>query len=91
MSNINWISLPYTTSYQTASDIVMDIEGSLVNPPTKVTALALWDPVAQDIIKYEWTGAAWTGIDFPITPGDGYYFDILSNFGWIPDLITPAV
>jgi hypothetical protein len=90
MNNINWMSLPYTNNYTTASEIIRDIEGSLVNPPTMVTAIAIWDPIAQDVIKYEWTGS-WTGTNFPIRPGDGYYLDILSGFTWTPTLITPSV
>jgi hypothetical protein len=89
--NVNWISMPYTNAYVTASDIVMDIEGSLVTPPTKITVVAMWDPATQALIRYAWTGAAWTGTDFTIDSGDGLHLDILSTFTWAPMLITPTV
>jgi hypothetical protein len=91
LGNVNWISMPYTNSYQSASEIVRDIEGSMVTPPTRITVVAMWDPAAQALVKFEWTGAAWTGTDFTVDSGDGLYLDILSTFTWQPDLITPSV
>jgi hypothetical protein len=89
--NINWISLPYTTDYKSASEIVMDIEGSLITTPTKINVVAMWDPVTQAVMRFFWSGTDWTGTDFAIAPGEGYYLEITSTFTWTPDLVTPTV
>ena len=87
--NTNWISLPCTNAYEKASDIVLDIEGSLTSTPTKIDEIGLWDPLTQDVVTFRWTGSSWEGTDFNIYPGDGVYFNILSTFSWTPLLITP--
>jgi hypothetical protein len=90
--NIYRISLPYTNSYMTANDIVFAIEGPLMQS-TKIKAVALWVPAAQAYRLYYWDigSGMWIGDNFSVRPGDGYYLDIVSNFPWTPDLITPAV
>ncbi len=92
-ANMNWISLPYTNSYEYASDIVMDIEGSLVTMPTRIIAIGFWDASSQAEIRYYWNSTAgqWDGTDFSIISGDSFFLEIISTFTWIPDLITPAV
>jgi hypothetical protein len=90
--NLNWISLPYTSTYAVASDIVMDIEGSTgPGANTKITEIAKWDAATQTLIKYSWTASGWMGTDFVINPGDGIYLKIVTNFTWTPMLITPEV
>ena len=90
--NLNWISLPYTSIYATASDMVLDIEGSIgPGANTKITEVAKWDTTTQTLIKYTWTASGWMGTDFVINPGDGIYLKIVTNFTWTPMLITPEV
>jgi hypothetical protein len=90
MGDINWISLPYTNSYMTASDIVYAIEGPAMQS-TNITAVALWVPATQAVRLYYWDGGGWTGDNFDVMPGDGHYLEIVSGFQWTPDLITPTV
>jgi N-acetylneuraminic acid mutarotase len=92
LGNVNWISLPYTSTYAKASDIVIHIEGSIgPGAHTKITELGRWDPATQTVIKYMWTASGWSGTDFMINPGDGIYLKIVASFTWTPRLITPEV
>ncbi len=92
-ANINWVSLPYTNNYVNASQLVLDIEGSLTNPPTKITEVAMWDPGMQDVMTFYWNSTAgqWEGFDFPVVSWFGYALDVISSFTWTPQLITPPV
>jgi len=90
--NVDWISLPYTSTYAYASDIVKHIEGSIgPSANTKITEVARWDPATQTMIRYAWTVTGWSGTDFTIGPGDGIYLKIVADFTWTPNLITPEV
>ena len=90
--NLNWISLPYTSTYADASDIVTHIEGSTgPSANTKITEVAKWDVAAQALIKYAWSPSGWSGTDFTFAPGDGLYLKIVADFTWMPFLITPEV
>ena len=92
LSNVNWISLPYTSTYAKASDMVIDIEGSIgPGANTKITEVAKWDSATQTVITYAWTASGWLGTDFMINPGDGIYLKIVASFTWTPRLITPEV
>jgi len=91
-NNVNWISLPYTSTYVTASDLVRDIEGSTgPGANTKIVEVAKWDPTTQSLIRFYWAPGGWIGTDFTIGPGDGLYFRIVSSFNWQPSLLTPEV
>jgi len=81
-TNNNWISLPYRSEYQKASDIVKDIENvETLGPETnqKIAAIGKWDPSIQGVTEsfsYSTTGPlsnhGWkAGVDFDILPGDG--------------------
>ena len=83
--NVNWISVPYTGTYARASDIANELTSG------KVTEIGLWNPVTQTTVKWTWSGTGWTGIDFAISPGDGVYITIVTDFSWQPNLITPEV
>jgi len=89
--NINWISVPYTGIYTSASSIVTDIEGSLLIPPTKIVEVGKWNRATQTSAKFYWDGGSWTGTDFTVDPGDGIYLQIISSFGWPITQITPPV
>jgi hypothetical protein len=92
LGNVNWISLPYGTRYTTASDLVVDIEGSTGGGAnTKIIEVVKWDSVAQTIVRYNWTPTGWGGTNFAINPGDGLYFRIVASFTWPVDLLTPEV
>jgi len=90
--NLNWISVPYTATYASASDIVTHIEGSIgPGAHTKITEIAKWDAANQTLLKFAWTASGWTGTNFVINPGDGIYLKIIASFTWTPRLITPEV
>ena len=86
----NWLSLPTTNSYGNASDIVIDIEGGLAGPPTKITEIGRWNSQTQTWEIYYWDGS-WTGDDFEIKSGEAVYIRIIGDFTWTPKLVTPAV
>jgi len=88
--NYNWISVPYTCDYDSASSMVNDIEFGLP-PGSLLLEVGKWDPATQSAIIYYFDGAGWTGTDFAINPGDGIYLLIKVSFSWTPLLITPAV
>lgn len=47
-ANVQWLSLPFTMSYASASDIVLDIEGSLDGGANaKIVEVAKWDPLFE--------------------------------------------
>jgi hypothetical protein len=93
-ANVNWFSLPYTSAYAKASDLVRDIEGGTgPTAHTKIDVVAKWDPITQTVITYSWTVGGWTGTDFVLTPDvwAGVYFRVVSSFTWTPRLMTPEV
>jgi len=92
-NNINWISLPYTSTYVRASDLVLGIEGSLgPGANTRIVEVARWDPLTQSLVRFFWTPSGWTGgTDFTLGPGEGVYLKVVANFVWTPRLITPEV
>jgi hypothetical protein len=84
-NNVNWLSIPYTGTYSTASDIANELGSG------NITEIGLWNPVTQTTVRWFWTGSMWTGTDFAFSPGDGIYIIIASDFNWQPMLITPEV
>jgi len=88
--NINWISIPYTGIYNSASSIVNDIEFGLP-PGSLLLEVGKWDPVTQSSIIWKFDGMGWSGMDFSIAPGDGIYLEIVSTFPWSIVLLTPVV
>jgi hypothetical protein len=91
-TSVHWISLPYTGPYARASDLVLDIEGSLgPSANTKITEVGLWDGIAQAPVPFYWTPTGWTGLDFDLPPGGGVYLRVVSDFAWLPRLLTPEV
>jgi len=96
-TNIYWLSLPYSSMYGKASDIVSDIEGGTGSGTNqKIKRISLWDPANQGTIRnysYRAGGAfnKWTGVDFPISPGGGVFVELSGNtgeFSWTPALIV---
>ena len=92
LGNVNWVSLPFTGTYQRASDLVLDIEGSLGGGAnTKIVEVVKWDSATQTTVRFFWQPGGWTGTDFTLAPGDAVYFTIVANFSWQPRLVTPEV
>lgn len=96
-TNIYWLSLPYSSMYGKASDIVSDIEGgTALGTNQKIKRISLWDPANQGTIKnyaYRAGGAfnKWTGVDFAINPGGGVFVELSGNtpeFRWTPALLV---
>lgn len=91
-ANGNWISVPPTSKYQAAHDIVLEIEGSLgPSANTRIVEVATWNPSAQAPARYMWTPVGWSGPDFPIAAGASIYLKVVSTFAWTPGLLTPEV
>ncbi|MBI5001020.1 MAG: Ig-like domain-containing protein [Euryarchaeota archaeon] len=94
-TNNMFFSLPYASTCTRASDIVKAIEGGdgVNSPSTKISLIGLWSHPGQSSTTYFYDPyfLDWEGTDFPIIPGDGLYLGIISNFTWIPSLITPRV
>ena len=91
-AGIHWFSLPYTHVYQTAGDLVRDIEGGTTGSDnTFITEVARWDPLTQTLVRYFWSPIGWQGTDFSLVTGEGIYFKVVSTFSWAPRLLTPEV
>ncbi|UCG70031.1 MAG: hypothetical protein JSV09_03175, partial [Thermoplasmata archaeon] len=94
--NINWISLPYSGYYANAHEVVIAIEGGsgvgFGSPSTKISAVVKWDAATQSEIRYEYDGGSgWSGVDFSIDPMDGIHLEVIADFGWQPEMVTPPV
>ncbi len=96
--NTNWISIPYSTKYRTASDIVLDFEGALSGSASdeknkKINRVALWNPNTQNVSAFYLYSTAqhkWTASNFTINPGDGIYVQLsgeTQSLGWNQPLI----
>ncbi|MEI6587572.1 MAG: glycine-rich domain-containing protein [Candidatus Moraniibacteriota bacterium] len=92
-ANINWTSLPYTTKYQKASDMVRDMEGGIGNGSNaKVSSITRWRPDTQNILSYYYDTFTrqWMGTDFSVNPGDGVSIQLSKNttsFDWSQPLV----
>jgi hypothetical protein len=97
-TNFNWVSIPFTSKYQTASDIVNDIEGSTVGTSLAernryINRVAIWSSdsqVASSAYTYNALAHRWTGADFTINPGDGVFIQLSNGqlpFNWTPPLL----
>lgn len=75
-ANLYWMSLPYRTIYFRASDIA----GELTE--TRVNIIARWDRDKQEYESYYYARGKWRGKDFTISPGDGFYVSVVSDFSW---------
>jgi len=80
-----WMSLPYTTSYVNAKSITDELTNS------KITEVGRYSPASNGFDKWRWDGSNWIGTNFAIMPGDAIYVVIITNFSWVPKLITPEV
>ena len=91
-SSVHWSSLPYTGPYARASDVVLDIEGSLnASANSRIAEVGIWDGTAQSLVRFYWTTTGWSGVDFDVPPGAGVYLRVVSDFTWVPRLLTPEV
>ncbi len=89
--NRNWLSLPYSTIYANASEIVSNIEGAL-NTNQKINAVYRWNSTTQSVEAFTFNSSLgiWEGSDFAINPGDGISINLsggTSNIIWNPYLI----
>ncbi|UCG68882.1 MAG: hypothetical protein JSV09_13995 [Thermoplasmata archaeon] len=94
--NINWISLPYSGYYANAHELVAAIEGGdgigFGSPSTKISAVVKWDAATQSEIRYDYDGGTgWGGVDFSIGPMDGIYIEVIADFSWPPEMVTPPL
>jgi hypothetical protein len=97
MPNANKRSIPFTSVYQKASDIVTDIEGGTgAGTNTKINKVMLWNPVNQSYIVYGYSTSLnkWVGNNFTITPGQEINIYLSGNTGsftWQPKLVLTPV
>jgi len=90
--DVHWVSLPFTSPYARARDVVVDIEGNTGPSANRlIVEVARWDPVGERLVSFAWTPAGWDGTDFGIAVGEGVYVRVVSTFTWTPRLITPEV
>jgi len=86
------VGLPYTGPYSRASDLVLEIEGSLDGTAnTKIARVERWDGPSQTLLSFAWTPAGWSGTDFALMPGEAVYLWVTADFAWQPRLLTPFV
>jgi len=89
--NNNWLSLPYSTAFSSASEIVNNIEDGL-NTNQKINGIYRWNVLTQNVdsFTYNINTGLWEGNDFAINPGDGISINLsggTSNVIWSPYLI----
>jgi len=91
-TNYYWISLPLTTKYGAASQVVLAIAGSLgPGSDTKIDEIGKWDFATQTSLVFKYGTTGWGGTDFVINSGDAIWLRIKSSFSWSPELVTPEV
>jgi hypothetical protein len=92
-TNVMIFSMPYTARYAKASDVVLALEGALIGSglDTKINCVGRWYFPSQmmEALVYDSDFEEWTGYDFDIIPGGGYYISVTSDFAWTPELLTP--
>jgi hypothetical protein len=94
ISNENLRHLPYSSIYKKASDIILDIEGTMT-ANAKISKIGKWHPDVQAYSFYYFvSGTGWVGIDFDINPGDAiniFPSSSVTSFTWTPKLVvTPS-
>jgi hypothetical protein len=90
LPNGNKRSIPYTSAYGKASDVVTDIEGNTYTA-AKISQIMLWVPSTQSYVVRLFNGIKWKGPDFSIAPGDMLYFITNQEFTWTPKLVVTPV
>lgn len=94
-TNVMWFNLPQTCAYQKASDIVLELEGALTGAglDAKINVVGMWmsQYQAATALIYDDVFEEWTGDDFTIKPGCGFFISVTSSFTWTPALLTEAV
>jgi len=86
------VAFPYASPYGRASDLVLDIEGSLGGDAnTRIVEVSAWDGDARILRRFSWTLAGWLGTDFELSSGWAVFIRVVSDFTWQPRLVTPEV
>lgn len=94
LSNSHKRSMPYSSAYQKASDIVKEIEGGTgAGTNTRIDRLMTWNPETQSYSAYSYSSAfgRWIGNDFDIVPGSDLNIYVTQNFTWTPKLVVTPV
>ncbi len=76
ISNINWVSIPFTGLYADADSIAKDIPNA--------TKVSRFNPNTQLYENWENFFGTWTGTNFTFAPGEGYAAIINANSAWAP-------
>ena len=77
-TSVYWISLPYRTIYQRASDISTELGPA----NQRIDVVGKWDAPTQRTLLWFYFRGRWQGTDFPIGPGDGIFLSARSTFQW---------
>lgn len=86
-SSVYWVSVPYSTKFSKASEIVLYLEGALVgsvgdDKNVRINRVALWSAANQNATftyYYSMVSHSWIGTDFSIAPGDGIFIQLSGN------------
>jgi hypothetical protein len=95
ISNNNKRMVPYTSAYEKASDVILDIEGAM-NTDVKIRSVAKWVVASRSYLAYTFDARfqIWMGTNFDINPGDALNIFPSGNtasFTWQPLLETSVV
>jgi len=77
ISNINWTSVPYHSVYTNANDIVQSVGAN-------ATKISRWNASTQNYESWQKFLGNWTGVNFAVTPGEGYAVIINADTTWKP-------
>jgi len=77
---VTWIGLPGGHAAQTASDLVMEMNGGLGQGA--VARLSRIDAPTQQKQSWEYVGGTWSGTNFPLTAGEAYEIVVTAPLGW---------
>jgi hypothetical protein len=95
-TNYTWISIPYNTAYNRASDIVTSIEGGTgAGTNTKIDSIGLWVPGTQaaNLYSYNVGQNRWPPLyNFTIPAGGGIVIHMSGGetfYNWTPGLKIP--
>ena len=94
LSNSNKRSMPYSSAYEKASDIVVEIEGGTgAGTNTKIDRLMTWNPETQSYSTYSYSSSfsRWIGNNFEIVPGSDLNIYVTQNFTWTPKIVVTPV
>ena len=85
-SDINWVSLPFHSTYSKLSDIGNELGYA------KVSTVGRWDVPLQKFMTVTWNDIEeiWEGDTATLTAGTAIFLDTNQNFPWSPAANNPS-